>query len=96
MTSLRVNPPEQTGDGSLPLPTGTHSNGVETKREAEKRASDIRQIKDQKQTLLVTATSAEGKYITVARNVVVKARCETLVLVSKKAAVLKEMFPMRM
>lgn len=56
----------------------------EARSELEKNRSDIRQIKDHNWALLVTNTSTKPKDITVARQVVLRAMCETPVLLSSQ------------
>lgn len=53
----------------------------ETKSAAEHNMSDIHQFIKQDPSLLLTATSGEAKYITVARQVVLKGMHNTSVLV---------------
>lgn len=67
---------------SLPVPILMVNNG---KCEAEVNTSDIGQINDQDLTPLVKPTCNEPRCITAARQVVLKAICETSVLVSTQA-----------
>lgn len=65
----------------------------EAKSEDEKNSSDIREIIEQDPALLVTTAECEPKNITVARQVDLKAMCETPVLVSIQAAGVIEVNP---
>lgn len=63
----------------------------ESKREAEKTTSDIIQIVDQHLEMLVTPINAELRYVTIAREVVLKKIYETSALVNAQTAGLVEL-----
>lgn len=54
--------------------------------EAGKNTLDIRKFVEQDQSLLVTTTSSETKYVKVTRQVVLKVMRETLALISTQVA----------
>lgn len=62
----------------------------EAKNEDKKNTSDMRQFMNRYHALLGTTTSGEPKYITAGRKVVLKAMCETSVVVATQAAGLIE------